>query len=185
MIVGDKEKILNFRQSGATFLSGHELSTWEYTCQRKSTEKTTYTKRDFKHFNVTNFLIALDNTFRHENSVSLGSHEIAICGMYLNIINNSLLQSLNIHAPYRTLTSKRPHAPWLTIAIKQQIKVHERLRNTLRRNHTITNRQLFNAQRNKVQDMLIQSRHDYNMSQLANCSNPHDHCILLKRTRYD
>ena len=96
-------------------------------------------------------------------------------------MNSSLLQSLNTHAPYRTLISKRPPAPWVTIAIKQQIKVRERLRNTLRRNHNVINRQLFNAQRNKVQNMLIQSRNDYNMSQLANCSSPRDHWILLKK----
>ena len=176
IIADDLNKISNFSQSGTPFLSGHELLSFEFTCDCKSisNSKFSFTYRDFSNFTADNFLITLTSLLDDNYP------DVNDCDLRLNNLNDSLLHTFDVLAPLRTYNSKRPPAPWMTPNIKSEICQRERLRARYRRNNSVYNKQLFILQRNKVQKLIFDSRNAHYSSKLSNCKTPAEYWRQLR-----
>ena len=174
VIVDDLDKAVNFTQSGCPFLSGHELITFTYTCSCPPITQYSFTFRDFKDFNNDAFYETLTASFINCDTSHLDLNS------YVSLINQAILQSLNTHAPFKTYRSKRPPAPWITTQIKVEIRLREQLRNRVRRNRTIANKQHYIAQRNKVQSMIQLSKSSHHRKSLENCHKPTEYWRQLR-----
>ena len=154
VIVDDLNKLLNFQQPGNPILSSHELIFFDFTLNCKPVSHFSSNYRDFSKFNSADFLY--NNNSNETN-----------CDMCLNNLNQSLLQIFNTFAFLRTYNSKRPAAPWITPDTKSQICFRERLRARFRRNSNVDNKQLFVAQRNRVQELICDSRIAYTEGKIS------------------
>ena len=60
VIVDDLEKVSNFNQSGAPFLSGHELISFDYTISCNLFKNFSFEYRDYKSFDQNSYLCSLE-----------------------------------------------------------------------------------------------------------------------------
>ena len=125
VIVDNLEKVRHFQQSGTPFISGDEIISLDYTFDCNPVSNYSFNFRDFEGFNVDAYL----DTLQH---LLLTSTSFENCDDFIDFLSECLNSSLNQHAPLKTYHSKRPPAPWITLEIKNHLKLRETLRNRLR-----------------------------------------------------
>lgn len=140
--------MLSSGQEAAPFLSGHDLVYVRYALRVIAP-----LRRMFKFSDVAN----IDSDVFLNSLQSLNWEMFSNCydaNIKLNIFNDYILQTLNEHAPLRTVVTHKNPASWLNHGIRLEIRERNRLHKIFLRSHLPSIFKQYKTLRNQVQSSL-------------------------------
>lgn len=166
MLVSDPDAICRHGQTPVPGLSKHHLIYLVYNIimPKRKLEKITF--RSFRNFNEPSFI---DDLQKCSWSEVYDNNDI---NMKVQTFNSLFLEVLDKHAPFVTISVKRPPMPWLTENIK---KLQDERDMALKRFHTTKSKEdeiTYKKIRNKVKQEIRNSRIRYTYSQFGAEANP-------------
>lgn len=159
-IIDDEEKLVEYGQHGAAFLSAHDLINIKYDIEIKRRSGRHVVCRDWRNFDIDSFRADV-NKMDWTNLITSDNIDEKI-----EIFNYELLK---VHVPLRERYFKHLPAPWLTSDIKSAMRDRDLARRAWRRHRNDDNYNLFKSLRNGVQSMVRQAKQEY-YENIFNCT---------------
>lgn len=150
-IVDDDEKLMDYGQQGATFLSAHDLIYIKYAIKIQRRRGRRVVCRDWRDFDADSFqtdVTGIDWT----SLISSNNMDEKI-----EIFNSELLRIFDSHVPLRQRNFKNLPAPWLRGDIQQAMRDRDLARRVWRRRRNDANYNRYKALRNSAH----QAKQDY------------------------
>ena len=163
LLVKDLDKVKAVGLCDASGVSDHFFTYMAYNLKKPKFKPITVTRRDFRNFDLPAFQHAAE-TAHWENVFAVEDVNDKVC-----ILENTINDLLDIFAPYKTFTMKKPNStPWLTDDIKEIMNK----RDMFKHNFNLTGNQSFKKNykelRNKVTGMMRQSQKNMFNEQINN-----------------
>ncbi|XP_071572499.1 uncharacterized protein [Temnothorax nylanderi] len=171
----EADKLIRHEQHDACFLSAHDLIGITYDIKIERVPRRTIRVRDFRTFNLEDFLAELDAQ-NWEDLYTSDNIDVK-----LGILNDFLLTCYDKHAPYRVIQPKHLPAPWLTPEIKSLMKTRDISRRVWKKNRTDANYDHFKRLRNQVQLEVRRAKAEYFYREFHYINEPN---LIWKKLRH-
>ena len=100
----------------------------------------------------------------------------------VDIFNSLLLEVLNLHAPLKTVRTKKKPAPWISKSIRDEMDLRHKLYKMFKTNQLLVSWEAFKAQRNRVTSLQCKAKKEYFHQLLKNKAHPSALWKTLKAT---
>ncbi|KMQ83966.1 rna-directed dna polymerase from mobile element jockey-like protein, partial [Lasius niger] len=154
-IVDDDEKLMDYGQQGAAFLSAHDLIYIKYAIKIQRRRGRRVVCRDWRDFDADSFQTDVSGI---DWTSLISSNNI---DEKIEIYNSELLRIFDSHVPLRQRNFKNLPAPWLRGDIQQAMRDRDLARRVWRRRRNDANYNRYKALRNSAQKLVRQAKQDY------------------------
>ncbi|XP_024878939.1 uncharacterized protein LOC112459171, partial [Temnothorax curvispinosus] len=167
-LIDESDKLVDYVQREVCFLSAHDLIAITYDVRIERIPERTIRVRDFRAFNLENFLDELASLNWSE------LYSAASVDAKVDIFNNLLLTCYDQHAPFRVIRPKHLPAPWLTEDIKSRMRERDRARRVWMRSRTDANYLTFRRLRNLVQVEVRRAKSEFFHEEFQDLNEPNE-----------
>ena len=157
--VSDISHVVEHSQLYRPDISKHEILFATFSFAVSPPVPRTIRYRSFRNFSLENF---------HRDLSNIDWHEVE------RLASENLRNLYDVHAPYRTFTPRRKHAPWMNAHIKALIKARNTAWTKCKRTGRTRDRDIYKRLRNQVQTSIRGAISSYFNDKLLAAENPNE-----------
>lgn len=168
-ITDSNKNIIDYYQSQAPFIAGHNLIVIRYNLDFFRPVARTITYRNFRKCDNNALSSSITSAFRAND---LGSVETettleAQVDTFVSTFNSCIITALDTHAPLTTARVVKPMAPWLTNELKSKIRSRDSLYNRARRMRSHELMSQYRLLRKQIKTDIKDAKNAYLLSSLT------------------
>ena len=129
-------------------------------------EKSLKTIRSYKQFNRSAFCEDLLNTDMSKFNMAINNKDIELAA---ELLQNTLHQTLNKHAPEKTIVLHPNYAPWVTLEMRNELKQRNKMRYVAMKTKLHQDWKRYHEYRNQINYKLRKAKIEYNKLKFSEC----------------